>query len=195
MRLDSVHELASASATARSPWRSRRRSPRAPVAPALAQARPTNLADLVDSVAEAVVNISATQTIEDKGADGVPDLPKGTPFDDMFEQFFKNHGMNGAPHASAQDVLARLRLRDRSERHRHHQQPRRRRRQRHRRHLHRRPQAQGQGDRQGPQGRRRRAEGRERQAAEDGQVRRQRQGARRRRRDGGRQSVRPRRNA
>ena len=29
----------------------------------------------------------------------MPDLPKGTPFDDMFEQFFKNHGFNnGAPH-------------------------------------------------------------------------------------------------
>ena len=66
-------------------------------APAFAQARPTDLADLVDSVAEAVVNISATQTIEEKGVEGMPDLPKGTPFDDMFEQFFKNHGMNGAP--------------------------------------------------------------------------------------------------
>ncbi len=69
------------------------------VAPAFAQARPTNLADLVDSVAEAVVNISATQTVEEKGAEALPDLPKGTPFDDMFEQFFKNHGFNnGAPH-------------------------------------------------------------------------------------------------
>jgi serine protease Do len=68
-------------------------------APADAQSRPTNLADLVDSVAEAVVNISATQTVEDKGAEAIPDLPKGTPFDDMFEQFFKNHGLNnGAPH-------------------------------------------------------------------------------------------------
>ena len=67
--------------------------------PAFAQARPTNLADLVDSVAEAVVNISATQTFEEKDAQAhpTPDLPKGTPFDDMFEQFFKNHGMNGAP--------------------------------------------------------------------------------------------------
>src|SRR5271168_4839561 len=71
--------------------------PLAPAAPAFAQSRPTNLADLVDSVAEAVVNISATQTVEEKSAEGVPDLPKGTPFDDMFEQFFKNHGMNGAP--------------------------------------------------------------------------------------------------
>ncbi len=68
------------------------------VSPAFAQTHPTNLADLVDSVAEAVVNISATQTIEESGAPGaIPDLPKGTPFDDMFEQFFKNHGFNGAP--------------------------------------------------------------------------------------------------
>jgi serine protease Do len=68
------------------------------LAPAYAQSRPTNLADLVDSVAEAVVNISATQTVEDKGAEAVPELPKGTPFDDMFEQFFKNHGLNnGTP--------------------------------------------------------------------------------------------------
>src|SRR5271168_4904335 len=73
--------------------------PLAPAAPAYAQSRPTNLADLVDSVAEAVVNISATQTVEEKGAEAIPDLPKGTPFDDMFEQFFKNHGLNnGTPH-------------------------------------------------------------------------------------------------
>ena len=67
--------------------------------PAFAQAKPTNLADLVDGVADAVVNISATQTVEDKTPEGMPDLPKGTPFDDMFEQFFKNHGLNnGVPH-------------------------------------------------------------------------------------------------
>jgi len=75
----------------------------APAAPllastAFAQGRPSNLADLVDTVADAVVNISATQTVEDKTPEGMPDLPKGTPFDDMFEQFFKNHGLNnGAP--------------------------------------------------------------------------------------------------
>ena len=59
----------------------------APASPAAAQARPTNLADLVDQVADAVVNISATQTVEDR--DATPDLPKGTPFDEMFEEFFK----------------------------------------------------------------------------------------------------------
>jgi serine protease Do len=68
----------------------------APAQPAAAQTKPINLADLVDSVAEAVVNISATQTIEDKGGGASPDLPKGTPFDEMFEEFFRNHG--GRPH-------------------------------------------------------------------------------------------------
>src|SRR6202522_608297 len=69
----------------------------APASPAAAQARPANLADLVDQVADAVVNISATQTVEDK--DVAPDLPKGTPFDEMFEEFFKNHGINPQPRA------------------------------------------------------------------------------------------------
>jgi serine protease Do len=70
----------------------------APAGPAAAQARPTNLADLVDAVAEAVVNISATQTVEDKEG-ATPDLPKGTPFDEMFEEFFRNHGINPQPRA------------------------------------------------------------------------------------------------
>jgi serine protease Do len=76
----------------------------APAAPAFAQAKPASLADLVDSVAEAVVNISATQTVEEKDAEALPQLPKGTPFDDMFEQFFRNHGQNGdapRPHKSS----------------------------------------------------------------------------------------------
>ena len=64
---------------------------------ALAQTKPGGLADLVDDVKDAVVNISATQTIEDKNVEQAPDMPKGTPFDDMFEQFFKNHGFNGTP--------------------------------------------------------------------------------------------------
>jgi serine protease Do len=71
----------------------------APTSAALAQARPGNLADLVDQVAEAVVNISATQTVEDKDASASPDVPKGTPFDEMFEEFFKNHGINPQPRA------------------------------------------------------------------------------------------------
>jgi serine protease Do len=80
----------------------------APLSPAMAQARPTNLADLVDVVAEAVVNISATQTIEDKessAAPASPDVPKGTPFDEMFEDFFRHHGINPHPHARQSQSL------------------------------------------------------------------------------------------
>ena len=69
----------------------------APAVPAAAQAKPTNLADLVDQVADAVVNISATQTVDD--SDATPDLPKGTPFDEMFEEFFKHHGITPEPRA------------------------------------------------------------------------------------------------
>ena len=47
-----------------------------------------------------MVNISATQTIEDKGG-AMPELPKGTPFDEMFEEFFKNHGI---PHPRARQA-------------------------------------------------------------------------------------------
>ena len=82
----------------------------APASPAFAQARPTNLADLAEQVDDAVVNISATQTIEEKGGSAIPDLPKGTPFDEMFEEFFKNHG--GVPHpARAEGAVARLWIR------------------------------------------------------------------------------------
>ena len=45
-----------------------------------------------------MVNISATQTVDDKDS-AAPDLPKGTPFDEMFEEFFKNHGINPQPRA------------------------------------------------------------------------------------------------
>jgi len=77
----------------------------APAASAVAQTKPANLADLVDSVAEAVVNISATQTVEDKGSGSAsPDLPKGTPFDEMFEEFFRNHGIPRPPRRQSQSL-------------------------------------------------------------------------------------------
>jgi len=66
-------------------------------APVFAQARPTNLADLVDQVSDAVVNISATQTIDSKEDSAAPGIPKGTPFDEMFEEFFKRHGGTPRP--------------------------------------------------------------------------------------------------
>ncbi len=67
-----------------------------PLAPVVAQARsaPESFADLADDVSAAVVNISAAQTVEDKRV-GLPNLPPGTPFDDLFEEFFKRRQGQG----------------------------------------------------------------------------------------------------
>src|SRR5271157_2377803 len=56
---------------------------------------PDSLADLADSVSDAVVNISATQTMDEKHASNVPQMEPGTPFDDLFEEFFRRHQQGG----------------------------------------------------------------------------------------------------
>ena len=67
----------------------------ASLAPTAAFAKgPDSLADLAAAVSDAVVNISASQTVEDKRA-GVPNLPQGTPFDDLFEEFFRRRQQQG----------------------------------------------------------------------------------------------------
>ena len=65
-------------------------------APALARG-PDGIADVAEKVIDAVVNISTTQTVEAKGGDkseggsrSGPQLPPGSPFEEFFEDFFKN---------------------------------------------------------------------------------------------------------
>lgn len=72
-------------------------APAALLAPQAAQARsPESFADLAEAVSDAVVNISATQKIEERrGAQGFPQMGPGTPFDDLFEEFFKRRGQRG----------------------------------------------------------------------------------------------------
>jgi serine protease Do len=60
-----------------------------------AQARgPDGIADVAEKVIDAVVNISTSQTVEAKGGEGrggaVPQLPPGSPFEEFFDDFFKN---------------------------------------------------------------------------------------------------------
>src|SRR5690348_11697660 len=59
-----------------------------------AQARgPEGIADVAEKVIDAVVNISTSQTIEAKGGEGrgaIPQLPPGSPFEEFFDDFFKN---------------------------------------------------------------------------------------------------------
>ncbi len=56
---------------------------------------PASVAPLAKRLSDAVVNISTTQTV--KGPQGVPlpKVPKGSPFEDFFEDFFNKRG--GAP--------------------------------------------------------------------------------------------------
>ena len=62
------------------------------VTPALAQG-PESVANLAEGLLGAVVNISTSQTV--KGGEGenavpMPQLPEGSPFQDFFDEFFKN---------------------------------------------------------------------------------------------------------
>ena len=63
-------------------------------APAFAKG-PASLADLADQVTDAVVNISASTTVEARNSRTMPQLPPGTPFEDLFEEFFNRRGGKG----------------------------------------------------------------------------------------------------
>src|SRR5947199_6664915 len=55
---------------------------------------PEGIADVAEKVIDAVVNISTSQTVEAKGSGGgsntMPQLPPGSPFEEFFDDFFKN---------------------------------------------------------------------------------------------------------
>ena len=51
--------------------------------PAAARGAPESFADLADQVADAVVDISASTTVEARNRT-LPQIPQGTPFDDLF---------------------------------------------------------------------------------------------------------------
>ncbi|MDP2357299.1 MAG: Do family serine endopeptidase [Beijerinckiaceae bacterium] len=76
----------------------------APFAPAHAQGRPDSFADLAAGVSDAVVNISVSQAAPERrsgagggGGGAAPNLPRGTPFDDMFEELFKRRQQQQPP--------------------------------------------------------------------------------------------------
>src|SRR3954449_4298322 len=61
-------------------------------APAFARG-PDGIADIAEKVIDAVVNISTSQTVEAKGGGdrgATPQLPPGSPFEEFFDDFFKN---------------------------------------------------------------------------------------------------------
>src|SRR5579862_7298736 len=67
-----------------------------PLVPAPAVARgPEGISDVAEQVIDAVVNISTKQTV-DMTDNAMPQLPPGSPFEQFFEDYFKNkRGKNG----------------------------------------------------------------------------------------------------
>src|SRR5215468_3545464 len=63
-----------------------------PLVTAPAQARgPDNIADVAEKVINAVVNVSTSQSVENRNsATPAPSLPPGSPFEEFFDEFFKN---------------------------------------------------------------------------------------------------------
>ena len=54
---------------------------------------PDGIADIAEKVIDSVVNISTSQNVEAKGGggrDAMPQLPPGSPFEEFFDDFFKN---------------------------------------------------------------------------------------------------------
>ena len=59
--------------------------------PASAAVRgPDNIADVAEQVIDAVVNVSTSQKV-DAHVENLPDVPPGSPMEEFFDQFFKNH--------------------------------------------------------------------------------------------------------
>jgi serine protease Do len=69
-----------------------------PAASTAALARgPEQISDVAEKVIEAVVNISTSQNVEGRGS-AIPQLPPGSPFEEFFDEFFKNRrGRQGGP--------------------------------------------------------------------------------------------------
>jgi serine protease Do len=57
---------------------------------------PDNIADVAEQVIDAVVNISTSQNVDPRVAE-LPNLPPGSPMEEFFNQFFKNHHGQGGP--------------------------------------------------------------------------------------------------
>src|SRR5438445_12647046 len=72
---------------------------------------PDGIADIAEKVIDAIVNISTSQTVEAKGGGdrgAVPQLPPGSPFEEFFDEFFKNRrGPGGGSKGGSNEMQPR----------------------------------------------------------------------------------------
>ena len=67
----------------------------APVNAQPTQHGPESVADLADSLIDAVVNISTSQTVAEQRRVPMPQVPDGSPFQDFFDEFFNQQNRGG----------------------------------------------------------------------------------------------------
>lgn len=60
--------------------------------PSVSARGPESVAPLAEKLLDAVVNISTSQTIKGPQGAPLPSVPKGSPFEDLFEEFFSKKG-------------------------------------------------------------------------------------------------------
>jgi len=79
-----------------------------PVAPGSAFARgPESISDVAEKVIDAVVNISTSQNVEGRG-NALPQLPPGSPFEEFFDEFFKNRRRQGENNQNNDHAMRRV---------------------------------------------------------------------------------------
>jgi len=62
----------------------------------LAARGPVSVAPIAEKLVDAVVNISTSQSVKGPGGKPLPRVPDGSPFEDLFEDFFKNRKGKGS---------------------------------------------------------------------------------------------------
>jgi len=79
----------------------------APAEPHRTQAGPASVADLAEGLLGAVVNISTSQRVkggEGQGTVPLPQAPEGSPFQDFFDEFFKDRQGGNGPQQNVQSL-------------------------------------------------------------------------------------------
>jgi serine protease Do len=82
-------------------------APTMPAEPHVTQAGPASVADLAEGLLEAVVNISTSQNVkgtEGQGTVPLPQAPEGSPFQDFFDEFFKDREGGGGGQQKVQSL-------------------------------------------------------------------------------------------
>ena len=62
---------------------------------------PESFADLAEEVSPSVVNITTSTTVTRRDAPNLPQVPEGSPFEDLFRDFFDRDGQQGPRRSSA----------------------------------------------------------------------------------------------